>query len=203
MSLQRNRKRMSRRPIFWPEILVDLGDTARDRSLQGRIETVTENIAELPFGGGAFDAIWSEGAVCNIGLARGVAEWPRLLKLGGDLAQSEITRLTRQHTALEKHRNAAYPRGGHRGRENSSDRGRGSCLAAMFPPLRTACWKTTAARGRPASNGLSTATAAQAWPAPSSWKSARNLSVAEGSTTRASPAVSGLTGCLRPGTPPG
>ncbi|PWR02756.1 hypothetical protein DKT77_09235 [Meridianimarinicoccus roseus] len=194
---------MSRRPIFWPEILADLGDTARDRSLQDRIETVTANIAELPFGDGAFDTIWSEGAVCNIGLVRGVAEWPRLPRPGGDLAQSELTRLTRQPTALEKRRNAAYPRSGHRGRENRRDRGRGSCLAAMFPPLRTACRKTTAVRCRPASSGLPTATAAQARRAPSSRKSARNLSVAEGSTTRASPAVSGLTGCLRPGTPPG
>jgi SAM-dependent methyltransferase len=68
--------------------------------LEGRAESMglSENIAplccsmdRLPFGDAAFDVIWSEGAIYNIGFERGVRDWNRYLNVGGLLVVSEIT----------------------------------------------------------------------------------------------------------------
>ena len=64
----------------------------------------------LPFEEQAFDAIWSEGAVYNMGFAAGIAAWRRFLKPGGILAVSELTWLTGERPAeLEEHWAAVYP----------------------------------------------------------------------------------------------
>lgn len=46
---------------------------------------------ELPFAEESLDAIWSEGAVYNIGFETGVRQWRRLLRPGGVIAVSELT----------------------------------------------------------------------------------------------------------------
>ncbi len=64
----------------------------------------------LPFETEAFDVIWSEGAIYNIGFARGVAEWKRYLKPGGLLIASEITWTTKARPAeLQNHWESEYP----------------------------------------------------------------------------------------------
>jgi SAM-dependent methyltransferase len=67
-----------------------LDHAAAARGLAGRITTVRASMTELPFADGAFDAVWSEGAIYNMGFARGLAAWKRLLRPGGYLAVSEI-----------------------------------------------------------------------------------------------------------------
>lgn len=56
-----------------------------------RLQTVEADMGDLPFQDGQFDAIWSEGAIYNIGFENGVKNWKRFLKLGGVLVASEIT----------------------------------------------------------------------------------------------------------------
>jgi len=64
----------------------------------------------LPFADGAFDAIWSEGAIYNMGFAAGIAAWRRHLKPGGVLAVSELTWLTdRRPEDLQAHWEGEYP----------------------------------------------------------------------------------------------
>ena len=64
----------------------------------------------LPFEEQSFDAIWSEGAIYNIGFANGIQAWRRFLKPDGILAVSELTWLTQASPAeLEQHWNREYP----------------------------------------------------------------------------------------------
>ena len=63
----------------------------------------------LPFEAESLDAIWSEGAIYNMGFENGVRQWRRLLKPGGILAVSELTWLTAYRPAeLETHWHAQY-----------------------------------------------------------------------------------------------
>ena len=48
-------------------------------------------MASLPFRDEQFDAIWSEGAIYNVGFEKGVKNWKRFLKQNGVLVASEIT----------------------------------------------------------------------------------------------------------------
>ena len=89
---------------FIPEFLRELDAAARQRGLGGRIETFAGSMDALPFEDGSLDAIWSEGAIYNMGFANGVAAWRRFLKPGGILAVSELTWLTRERPEeLERH----------------------------------------------------------------------------------------------------
>ena len=45
---------------------------------------------DLPFDKRSLDAVWSEGAIYNIGLNKGIARFGRYLKRGGILSVSEI-----------------------------------------------------------------------------------------------------------------
>jgi SAM-dependent methyltransferase len=64
----------------------------------------------LPFEADSLDAIWSEGAIYNIGFENGVRRWRQYLKPGGILAVSELTWLTANRPAeLEAHWSAHYP----------------------------------------------------------------------------------------------
>ncbi|MDP2123208.1 MAG: class I SAM-dependent methyltransferase [Parvibaculum sp.] len=53
----------------------------------------------LPFHHGAFDLVWSEGAIYHLGFARGLALWRRFLKPGGYMAVTECTWLTDEPSA--------------------------------------------------------------------------------------------------------
>lgn len=93
-----------------PAFLEELCTAASATGLDDRIETVAADMADLPFHEGTFDAIWSEGAIYNIGFARGIAAWSPFLKPGGILAVSELTWLTTARPAeLQAHWDAEYP----------------------------------------------------------------------------------------------
>jgi SAM-dependent methyltransferase len=95
------------------DFLSDFLDVLRSRAaragLADRIATVDASMDMLPFEVGSLDAIWSEGAVYNIGFENGVRQWRRVLKPGGILAVSELTWLTASRPAeLEAHWSAQY-----------------------------------------------------------------------------------------------
>jgi len=79
---------------FLPEFLQELDRAADDESLSSRLRILQGNMESLPFDPGSLDLIWSEGAIYNLGFARGVREWREHLKPGGVLAVSEITWIT-------------------------------------------------------------------------------------------------------------
>jgi SAM-dependent methyltransferase len=67
-------------------------------------------MAALPFAESVYDAIWSEGAIYNMGFAAGVKAWRRHLKPGGVLAVSELTWLTNQRPEeVQAHWEREYP----------------------------------------------------------------------------------------------
>ena len=95
---------------FLPEFIHELELAAERADLAGRIRTRVASMESLPFDDASLDAIWSEGAIYNIGFANGIRAWRRFLKPGGILAVSELTWLTQTRPAeLEQHWMREYP----------------------------------------------------------------------------------------------
>jgi SAM-dependent methyltransferase len=93
-----------------PAFLRDLEEAAARAGLGDRVATFEASMEALPFEDAQFDAIWSEGAIYNMGFAPGVDAWRKFLKPGGVLAVSELTWLTAARPAeLEAHWEAEYP----------------------------------------------------------------------------------------------
>lgn len=93
-----------------PEFLERLALRAEAAGVADRIATHVASMDALPFADASLDAIWSEGAVYNIGFERGVQSWRRFLKPGGILALSELTWFTADRPAeLERHWRGEYP----------------------------------------------------------------------------------------------
>lgn len=93
-----------------PNFLAQLDRTARQLGLADRITTLAASIDELTFDDESLDAIWSEGAIYNIGFEHGVRTWRRFLKPGGLLAVSDLTWLTHDRPAeLDEHWASEYP----------------------------------------------------------------------------------------------
>ena len=95
---------------FLPEFLARLEDTAGRAGVSDRITTLSASMEALPFAESAYDAIWSEGAIYNMGFASGIEAWRKYLKPGGVLAVSELTWLTDQRPEeLQAHWEEEYP----------------------------------------------------------------------------------------------
>jgi SAM-dependent methyltransferase len=95
---------------FLPDFVRDLDITVERENLGERIETLVARMEALPFEVHSFDAIWSEGAIYNMGFANGIKAWRRFLKPDGILAVSELTWLTQERPAeLAQHWMWEYP----------------------------------------------------------------------------------------------
>jgi len=95
---------------FLPEFLARLDDAAGRAGVADRVTTLAASMESLPFAEASYDAIWSEGAIYNMGFASGIAAWRRYLKPGGILAVSELTWLTGERPAeLQAHWQREYP----------------------------------------------------------------------------------------------
>lgn len=93
-----------------PDFLHDLDVAARRHQLGEKITTLRASMEALPFKEQSLDAIWSEGAIYNIGFTNGIKAWHRFLKPDGILAVSELTWLTAERpTELAQHWNREYP----------------------------------------------------------------------------------------------
>jgi len=92
------------------DFLLAAQNRARREGLADRIETLAASMDALPFENSAFDAIWSEGAIYNMGFRNGIKSLRGFLKPNGILAVSELTWLTHERPAeIEQHWNAEYP----------------------------------------------------------------------------------------------
>ncbi|MGR3760864.1 class I SAM-dependent methyltransferase [Roseobacteraceae bacterium NS-SX3] len=95
---------------FLAEFLEELETRAAAAGVSERITPLAAPMEELDFAAGSLDAVWSEGAIYNIGFEAGIAAWRRFLKPGGVLAVSELTWLTAERPAdLDVHWNREYP----------------------------------------------------------------------------------------------
>lgn len=65
-----------------------LNARARAKGLSDRVRGVVGRMEDLPFEKRSLDLIWSEGAIDNIGFARGLAHWRGFLREGGFVAVS-------------------------------------------------------------------------------------------------------------------
>lgn len=95
---------------FLPEFLEKLKYAAVQAGVADRIRTLAQSMDTLLFKEGELDAIWSEGAIYNMGFEAGIAAWKPFLKPGGILAVSELTWLTKDRPAdLQAYWNREYP----------------------------------------------------------------------------------------------
>lgn len=95
---------------LFPEFLHRLDAAAAGRGLEDRITTLAASMDALPFDDESLDAIWSEGAIYNIGFEQGVGTWRRFLVPGGILVVTELTWLTSDRPAeLDDHWQQEYP----------------------------------------------------------------------------------------------
>lgn len=95
---------------LFPEFLERLTKKSKELGLEEKIKTLKADMQDLPFSEEAFDVIWSEGAIYNIGFEKGLRQWRKFLKPGGYLAVSEITWITDSRPQeIEYHWNQEYP----------------------------------------------------------------------------------------------
>ncbi len=93
-----------------PSFLEKLQTDANKAGLNDRLTAVEADMADLSFDEESFDAIWSEGAIYNIGFEKGIKEWRRFLKTNGVLIASEITWLRSDiPDELKSHWEQEYP----------------------------------------------------------------------------------------------
>lgn len=120
---------------------LDVLEPAAGRAgLQNRITPLCADMASLPFEPGALDAIWSEGAIYNIGFRNGIETWRKFLKPGGVLAVSELTWLTRDRPAeLDAHWSREYPEVGTAAEKMAILEQSGFTPLGYFP-LPPQCW---------------------------------------------------------------
>ncbi|KAA6184397.1 methyltransferase domain-containing protein [Thiohalocapsa marina] len=95
---------------FLPAFLDTLRARAHEHGVAERITPLHASMEALPFAAGAFDVIWSEGAVYNMGFEAGISAWRQFLRPGGMLVVSEITWLGAQRPAeIQAHWASEYP----------------------------------------------------------------------------------------------
>ena len=95
---------------FLPDFIETLKDHAENEGLTDKINPLACSMENLPFDDGEYDAIWSEGAIYNMGFEKGINNWRRFLKPEGILVVSEITWITGDRPSeIEKYWEAEYP----------------------------------------------------------------------------------------------
>ena len=95
---------------FLPAFLTTLNERARAAGVAERITTLAASMEALTFAPASLDAIWSEGAIYNLGFETGIRSWRPFLKPDGILAVSELTWLSdRRPAELEDHWREQYP----------------------------------------------------------------------------------------------
>ncbi|WP_158966301.1 class I SAM-dependent methyltransferase [Chachezhania sediminis] len=123
-----------------PDFLNRLAQRADAARLADRVTGVEASMTAPPFADGSLDAIWSEGAIYNLGFDEGIARWRRYLKPGGILAVSDLCWLTPDRPAELQHLWAtAYPGIGTVPDRIAALEREGYVLQGYFP-LDPSCW---------------------------------------------------------------
>jgi ubiquinone/menaquinone biosynthesis C-methylase UbiE len=94
---------------LFEDFLDVLRESARKSGVTDKIKTLVCPMEDLPFDENSLDVIWAEGAIYNMGFAKGVEYFKRFLKPGGILAVSEITWMTKARPEeIQQHWDAEY-----------------------------------------------------------------------------------------------
>ena len=95
---------------LFPDFIYRFNANSRTHGVHDRVTGRVGSMDDLPFAEAELDLIWSEGAIYNIGFARGINEWRRFLKPGGFLAVSEASWFTRERPEeIDRYWHDAYP----------------------------------------------------------------------------------------------
>ncbi|SDC61603.1 class I SAM-dependent methyltransferase [Ruegeria marina] len=125
---------------FLPDFLSELTLRAQAAGLSGRITCQVAAMEQLDFQDASLDAIWSEGAIYNIGFRTGLRAWRRFLRPGGVLAVSDLTWLTAERPAeLDAYWTAVYPEVATAGTKIAQLEAEGYTPLGYLP-LSGACW---------------------------------------------------------------
>ena len=125
---------------FLPDFLKELERRAKAEGVSEQITTLAASMDALTFEPSALDAIWSEGAIYNIGFEKGIRSWRPFLKPGGILAVSELTWLTEKRpTELDDHWSREYPEVATASEKMALLEAHGFTPLGYFP-LSEACW---------------------------------------------------------------
>ena len=125
---------------FLPEFLAILESRANEAGLADRITTLAASMDALPFEPATFDAIWSEGAIYNMGFASGLEAWSPYLKPHGVIAVSELTWLSEERPEpLTTHWVNEYPEVDAASAKIAVLEALGFALRGYFP-LPARCW---------------------------------------------------------------
>lgn len=117
-----------------------LNADAKKHGVANKITTLAGSMEELPFEEESLDVIWAEGAIYNMGFAKGVEYFKCFLKPGGILAASEITWLTNERPAeIQQHWDAEYPEIATASDKIKVLERHGFVLKGYFP-LPQSCW---------------------------------------------------------------
>jgi ubiquinone/menaquinone biosynthesis C-methylase UbiE len=81
---------------LFPNFIDQFNRNAGKLNLENRVKGIVGSMDNLPFQQEAFDLIWSEGAIYNIGFKRGLSEWRKFLKTGGYIAVTEASWFTEE-----------------------------------------------------------------------------------------------------------
>ncbi|MEM6711982.1 MAG: methyltransferase domain-containing protein [Pseudomonadota bacterium] len=128
---------------LFPEFLERLTVRAETKGVRSRIQTIATSMEDLPFEPESLDAVWSEGAIYNIGFETGVKAWRSFLKPGGVLAVSELTWLTATRPQeLNDHWASEYPHVATASEKIAQIEGVGYTLLGYFP-LAPSSWLDT------------------------------------------------------------
>ncbi|MEO1130923.1 MAG: class I SAM-dependent methyltransferase [Planctomycetota bacterium] len=93
-----------------PPFIERVGRRAAAAGVADRIDSIVGDMTVLPFEEGQLDAIWSEGAIYNMGFEAGLRSWQKHLRPGGIIAVSELTWTTAQRPPdVEDHWTREYP----------------------------------------------------------------------------------------------
>ena len=125
---------------LFPEFLTILERRAMKIGVADKIQTLKCSMDKLPFNDNNFDAIWSEGAIYNIGFKKGIAYFKRFIKPSGILAVSELTWLTsKRPDEITEYWNQEYPDVNMSSEKINILEDNGFVLVGYFP-LPAVCW---------------------------------------------------------------
>lgn len=95
---------------LFPAFIDIFNENAKKNHLSNRVMGIIATMEQLPFYNDEYNLIWSEGAIYNIGFARGLRKWNKYLKRGGYVAVSEASWFTNERPKeIELFWTDAYP----------------------------------------------------------------------------------------------